>query len=450
MSTHPTPSGTRPHNGRTVYLVDGLRTPQLKARGVPGPFQAADLAVAAGRALLLRQPFAPRDLDEVILGCVSSGPDEANIARVVSLRLGCGPGVTAWTVQRNCASGMQALDCAAKDIALGRADLVLAGGTEAMSHHPVLLNPAMVEWLVGFNRARSLPARLRALIRLRPTHLKPIFALARGLIDPVVGLSMGQTTEELATRFDIGRAAMDAFAQESHRRLARAQANGTLDAELVPLYAGDHCLERDDGVRADTSLEQLARLSPVFDRTYGRVTAGNSAQVSDGAACVLLASESALERHGLKPRARILDVAWAGLDPAQMGLGPAFAIARLLGRHGWDTDAIDAWEINEAFAGQVLACLQALADPAFCRADLGREAPFAPIAPERLNPDGGGIALGHPVGTSGARIVWHLVRVLEARGARRGIASLCIGGGQGGALLLERTDADTRDLEEAT
>lgn len=436
--------------GHPVYLVDGLRTPQLKARGLPGPFRASDLAAAAGRALLLRQPFAAPDLDEVILGCVAPGPDEANIARVVALRLGCGPAVPAWTVQRNCASGMQALDGAAKDIALGRADLVLAGGTEAMSQHPVLLRPEAVAWLAGFNRARSLGERLRTLARLRPAHLRPVFALARGLTDPVVGLTMGQTAEELATRFGIGRAAMDAFALTSHRRLARAQSAGLLDDELTPLYAGGRCIAQDEGLRADSTLEGLARLKPVFDPPYGRVTAGNSAQVSDGAALVLLASAEAIRRLGLRPRARLLDVAWAGLDPAQMGLGPAYAIAALLTRRGWDSDAIDAWEINEAFAAQVLACLQALSDPAFCRAELQRDRPFAPIDPERLNPDGGGIALGHPVGTSGARIVWHLVRTLEASGGRRGIASLCIGGGQGGALLIERVEPSALTGERST
>ena len=204
--------------GRPVYIVDGVRTPQIKARGAPGPFHASDLGVAAGRALLLRQPFSPADLDEVIFGCVSSGPDEANIGRVISLRLGCGDRVPAWTVQRNCASGMQALDSAAKDIALGRADLVLAGGTEAMSHHPVLLNEKMVTWLAGFNRAKTLPQKLRELARLRGPHLVPVIGLLRGLTDPVVGLTMGQTTEELAKRFDISRADMDAFALQSHQR----------------------------------------------------------------------------------------------------------------------------------------------------------------------------------------------------------------------------------------
>lgn len=425
--------------GRTVYLVDGLRTPQLKARGAPGPLRASDLAVAAGRALLLRQPFAPTALDEVVFGCVSSGPDEANIGRVIALRLGCGDRVPAWTVQRNCASGMQALDSAAKDIALGRADLVLAGGTEAMSHHPVLLNERMVAWLADFRRAATWPHKLRALSRLRASHFVPVFGLLRGLTDPVVGLTMGQTTEELARRFDISRHDMDAFALESHRRLAAAQTR--LADEIEPLYTPRGVIEHDDGLRADTSLEQLAGLRPAFDPKYGRVTAGNSAQVSDGAACLLLASADAVERYALAPRARLVDVAWAGLDPAQMGLGPVYAIAQLLARQRRSIGDVDCWEINEAFAGQVLACLKAMGDADFCRDELGRDTPFDPIPADRLNPDGGGISLGHPVGASGARIVLHLLRSLEARDARRGIASLCIGGGQGGALLLERGGA---------
>ena len=422
--------------GRPVYIVDGVRTPQIKARGTPGPFHASDLGVAAGRALLLRQPFSPSDLDEVIFGCVSSGPDEANIGRVISLRLGCGDRVPAWTVQRNCASGMQALDSAAKDIALGRADLVLAGGTESMSHHPVLFNEKMVAWLAGFNRAKTLPQKLRELARLRGPHLVPVIGLLRGLTDPVVGLTMGQTTEELAKRFNISRAEMDVFALQSHQRLAAAQ--DSLADEIVPLYAGQTLIEHDDGLRADSSLEQLGQLKPVFDPKYGLVTAGNSAQVTDGAACLILASAEAVEQYNLAPRARIVDVAWAGLDPAQMGLGPAYAIAQLLQRQHMATGEIDWWEINEAFAGQVLACLKAMGDADFCRTELNRNTPFDPIDPDRLNPDGGGISLGHPVGTSGARIVLHLLRVLEAHDAKRGIASLCIGGGQGGAMLIER------------
>jgi acetyl-CoA C-acetyltransferase len=208
--------------------------------------------------------------------------------------------------------------------------------------------------------------------------------------------------------------------------------------EITPLYAPDgRVYAQDDGVRADTSVEKLAQLKPAFDRPYGLVTAGNSAQVSDGAALLLLASAAAVERHGLKVLGRIVDCAWAGVEPSQMGLGPVHAAAPLLQRQGLAVEAIDYWEINEAFAAQVLACLEAWQSADYCRSELGLEQPLAPIPPERLNVDGGAVAVGHPVGTSGARIVLHLLDVLRRNGARRGIASLCIGGGQGGAMLIE-------------
>ena len=421
-----------------AYVVDGSRTPQLKAGGPPGPFHASDLAVFAARQLLLKMPFAPDALDEVIFGCVSSGPDEANIARVISLRLGCGEKVPAFSVQRNCASGMQALDCAATDIANGRADLVLAGGTEAMSHHPVLLNSAMVSWLAGWNRARSLGARARAIGKLRALHFRPVIAILRGLTDPVVGLSMGQTAEQLAEDFDISREQMDLYAIRSHQRLAQAMEAGHLQ-EITPLYdSSGKTYEADDGVRPDSTLEKLAKLKPVFDRPIGKVTAGNSAQITDGAACLLLASARAVEKHGLPVLGRIMDSHWAGLDPARMGLGPVHAMAPILQRHEFDSGDIDYWEINEAFAAQILACMQAWQDEKFCNQALGRDQPFSAIPDDRLNIDGGGISLGHPVGASGARIVLHLLKILERKQARRGMASLCIGGGQGGAMLLER------------
>ena len=424
--------------GRPVYVVDGARTPFLKARGRPGPFRASDLAVAAGRALLMRLGVGPDVIDQVVLGCVSSGPDEANVARVVALRLGCDDGVPAWTVQRNCASGMQALESAALDIASGRSELVLAGGTEAMSHHPVMLNELMVAWLGAWSQARSLGARGRALMQLRARYFRPVIALLRGLTDPVVGLSMGQTAEELAERFGITRDAMDAYAVRSHQRLAEARERNRLD-EIEPLYDSNGLVyEHDDGLRPDSSLEALARLRPVFDRPIGRVTAGNSAQVSDGAATLLLASGDAVERLDLPVLGQITDSQWAGLDPAQMGLGPVHAMAPILQRHGLDSDAIDVWEINEAFAAQVLACTAAWQSESFCRDVLQRDAAFAPIDEAKLNVDGGGVSLGHPVGASGARITLHALKVMQRQGVRRGIASLCIGGGQGGALLLER------------
>jgi acetyl-CoA C-acetyltransferase len=428
-------------NSRPVYVVDGSRTPCLKARGVPGPFTAADLAVRAAQPLLARQPFAPSQLDQVILGCAAPGPDEANLARIVALRLGLGRAMPAFTVQRNCGSGMQAIDSAARDIACGQSSLVLAGGAEAMSHAPVLYNEKMVVWLGQWQKARTLPEKLRQLARLRGAHFVPVIGLMRGLTDPTVGLIMGKTAEILAFRFAISREEADAYALESHKRLAKAQAEGRLADEIETLYDGEgKYYDHDDGVRPDVTLEQLAKLKPAFDREFGLVTAGNSSQVTDGAAWVILASEEAVERYGLQVMGRIVDCAWAGLDPARMGLGPVYASSALLKRQGLRLDQIDYWEINEAFAAQVLACLKAFASERFCREELGLKGALGEIDRSRLNVDGGAIAVGHPVGMSGARIVLHLLRVLAERGGKLGVATLCIGGGQGGAMLLERVE----------
>lgn len=423
---------------KSVYIIDGARTPYLKAREQPGSFSAADLAVAAGRELLLRQPFSPSAIGEVILGCVMPREDEANIARIVGLRLGCGTQTPAWTVQRNCASGMQALDSAMKDIILGRHDLVLAGGTEAMSHAPLVWRPEMVSWLGRVRAARSWSQKLAALSQFRPWFLSPIIALLRGLTDPIVGLSMGQTAEILAYQFHLTRAQMDEFALRSHQRLAAAQ-DAQHMPEMAPLYdsAGHYYLE-DTGLRRDTSLAKLAALKPFFDKPFGAVTAGNSSQVTDGAALLILASETAVKRYQLPVLGRIVDVEWAALPPEIMGLGPVMAATPLLQRHQLSLADIDYWEINEAFAAQVLACIAAWEDEKFCREHLGLSQAFGVLNQERLNVDGGAIALGHPVGASGARIVLHLLQVLKRTHAKRGVAAICIGGGQGGAMLLER------------
>ena len=423
---------------RPVYIVDGSRTPFLKARNKPGPFPAANLAVNCGRALLSRQSFEPPAIDEVILGCVMPNADEANIARVVALRLGIGKDTPAWTVQRNCASGMQALDCAALEIANQRADLILAGGVESMSHAPVLYNNDMVTWLGALSTAKTLGRRLQVFSHLRPKHFKPIIGLLRGLTDPVVGLSMGQTAENLAYRFGISREQMDTFATRSHQRLAQAQDNGHL-TEIEPLYdTRGHVYLNDDGLRRDSSVEALAKLRPVFDKPFGLVTAGNSAQVTDGAALLLLASEKAVEDYQLPVIGQLIDSQWSALEPAQMGLGPVHAITPILKRHHFGLSDIDYWEINEAFAAQVLGCLAAWAEDSYCQQELGLDAALGQLDQERLNVDGGGVSIGHPVGASGARIVLHLLDVLKRNNAQRGIASLCIGGGQGGAMLVER------------
>ncbi len=428
----------RTEGNNIVNIIDGARTPFLKNMGVPGPFTASSLAVKCAQPLLLRQPFTPQDLDEVILGCVIPGADEANIARVVSLRVGCGHHVPAWTVQRNCASGMQAVVSAASSIASGESDLVLAGGTEAMSHASIQYNEAMATWLGQFSSARHFKDKLLLLSKFRPGMLKPVITLLKGLTDPVVNLSMGQTAEIIAHRFNINRDEMDAFALASHQRLADAYEMGLMQ-EVETIFSDDgNFYQRDDGLRPDSSMEKLGSLKPVFDREYGSVTAGNSAQVTDGAAFLILASDRAIEKYNLPVLSRFVDYSWAGVDPAQMGLGPAHAMAQLMKKEGLSIDQIDFWEINEAFAGQVLACLAAWRDEDYCRNELGLDARMGHIEHSKLNIHGGGISLGHPVGASGARIILHLSHVLAQKNAERGIASLCVGGGQGGAVLLER------------
>jgi acetyl-CoA C-acetyltransferase len=422
-----------------VYVVDGARTPFLRARTGLGPFTGSDLAVAAGRPLLTRQPFAPTAFDEVIVGAAMPSADEANIGRVVSLRLGCGEGVPAWTVMRNCASGLQAIDSGYMNMLAGRSKLVLAGGTDAMSHAPLLYGPAMVNWLARWYAAKSFGERAGLAVKFRLSYLAPVIAILRGLTDPIVKLSMGSTAEIVAKRFGITREMMDAYAVESHRRLAFAGDNGHL-GEIEPIYGADGTIyAADDGLRRDSSVEKLARLKPVFDKRFGNVTAGNSSQITDGAAMLVLATEEVVEKHALKPLGRIVDSHWGALDPSEMGLGPVHAITPMLVRNGLGLDDLDTVEINEAFAAQVLGCLAAWESESYCREKLGLSGAFGRLDPAKLNVDGGAIALGHPIGASGARVVLHVLKVLERTGGRRGVASLCIGGGQGGAMLVERT-----------
>jgi acetyl-CoA C-acetyltransferase len=424
---------------RPVYIVDGARTPFLKARSGPGPFTPVDLAVQCGRPLLLRQPFAADAFDQVILGCVNVIADEQNPARVAALRLGCGPQMTAFTVAINCGSGMQSIDTAFRYIREGSSDLILAGGAEALSHAPLVLKQSAVEWLAALQGAKNTLDKAKAASSFRPGMLQPVVGLERGLTDPITDLGMGQTAEILAHDFDISREAADAYAVESHHRLAKAQAEGWLAGEVEPAFARDGTVfDHDDGVRPDSSVEKLSTLKPVFEKPFGKVTAGNSSQITDGASWVILASEDAVKKHGLKPRAVLVDSEWSALDPSIMGLGPVLSSSALLKRAGLSLQDVELWELNEAFAAQVLACLAAWEDEGFCRQILGLPGAAGAIDRARLNVDGGAVSLGHPVGASGNRIVLHLVTAMERLGLKRGIATECIGGGQGGAMLIER------------
>lgn len=424
-------------SGRDVYVVDGNRTPFLKAKDV-GPFTGSDLAVAAGIPLLNRQPFEATDLDEVIIGSAMPGPDEANIARVISLRLGCGEKVPAFTVMRNCASGMQALDNAALQIAAGRSDLILAGGTDAMSHAPLLFNQKMASWLGRWMGAKRFEQKFKLLMQFKPAYLAPVIALLRGLTDPIVGMNMGQTAEKVAYRFGITREQMDAFALQSHLRLSAAYQSGHM-TEVTPIIdRKGQVYKEDDGMRPDSTIEKLQTLKPFFDKKYGMVTAGNSSQITDGACLLLLASADAVKKYQLPVMGRIVDSQWAALDPSQMGLGPVHAATPILLRQQLKASDMDCWEINEAFAAQVLGCLAAWDDVDYCRTQLGLKGAFGAPSLNILNKDGGAIATGHPIGASGARIVLHVLQSLHQTQGQRGMAAICIGGGQGGAMYLER------------
>lgn len=424
-------------NGRHVYVVDGNRTPFLKAKNV-GPFSASDLAVAAGLPLLNRQPFSPQDLDEVIIGSALPSPDEANIARVVALRLGCGERVPAYTVMRNCASGMQALDNAALQIASGRSDLILAGGTDAMSHAPLLFNQKMASWIGHWIAAKSAGQRLKLLTQFRPSYLAPVIAILRGLTDPIVGMNMGQTAEKVAFKFNITREQMDEFANESHHRIAKAWLENRMQEVTPVVDTKGKIYTEDDGVRPDSTMEKLARLKPFFDKKYGMVTAGNSSQITDGACLLVLASADAVKKYGLTVMGRIVDSEWAALDPSQMGLGPVHAATPVMQRHQLKPSDFDCWEINEAFAAQVLGCLAAWDDDEYCKTQLGLKKAIGAPSRDILNKDGGAIAAGHPIGASGARIVLHTLQSLQQTNGKRGMAAICIGGGQGGAMYVER------------
>jgi acetyl-CoA C-acetyltransferase len=388
--------------------------------------------------LLLRQPFAPDAFDQVILGCVNVIADEMNPARVAALRLGMGEAMTAFTVQINCGSGMQSIDTAYRYIREGSSDLILAGGTEALSQAPLIYRRSAVDWYARLFGARDVWSRLKAFAGFRPSFFKPVIGLERGLTDPVVNLNMGQTAEILAHVFHVSRRDADEYAVESQQRLALAQKEGWFAGELEPTFARDGKLyDHDDGVRADSSVEKLGELKPAFERPWGKVTAGNSSQITDGASWVILASEKAVKAHGLTPRAVIVDSEWSALDPSIMGLGPVLCSTAILRRHGLALGDVGLWELNEAFAAQVLACLAAWQDDTFCREVLKLDGAAGSIPRDKLNVDGGAIGLGHPVGASGNRIVLHLVNAMKRLGVKQGIATECIGGGQGGAMLIE-------------
>ena len=424
---------------REIVVVGGVRTPMGKFGGYFAQLTAVDLAVMAIRELMARTPVSTDALDAVIIGNVIQPAEAPNIARVIALTAGVPRRVPAHTVHRNCASGMQAVTDAAEKILAGRAEVVLAGGVESMTHAPLLFHDDFRVALGALQRARGMGAKAEALMHLTRAHWKPRVSLLEGLTDPTVNLGMGQTAEVLAREFAITRREQDAFALASHQRADAAWNEGWFDEEVIhafpePSYVPVH---RDEGIRAAQTMEALARLKPAFEKPLGTVTAGNSSQITDGAAMLLLAHRQKAEAEGWPILGYLHDWEYVGCDPARMGLGPVHASHRLLSRRGMAMGKMDRVEINEAFAAQVLACVKAMESKSFAERYLGASAPMGAPDPGRLNVHGGAVATGHPVGMTGARLVLTLLRQLRRdTGGGLGLATLCIGGGQGGAVLV--------------
>jgi len=427
---------------RPVVIVDGVRTPFLKSGTEFADVPAQELGRAALRELIDRTAIDPATLDEVIVGNVGGPADATNVARVVSLLAGVPARVPAVTVNRNCASGIQSVADAALRIGAGQAELIAAGGTESMSMIPVMYAESYKKKLFDMAKARSAPARAAAALRFRADDFRPVIALEVGLTDDTCGLNMGQTAEVLAREFGITREAQDRFALRSHERAMTAREQGRLAGEVAPFAVPprfDRIVSVDNGPRANQTLEALAKLKPYFDRKFGTVTVGNSCPVTDGAAMLLVASEEAAARMGKPVLGRIRSCVFAGLDPSRMGLGPAYAVPAALERAGVRLCDIELIEFNEAFAAQVLANAAAFDSIEFAKKHLGRDRPIGTLDFERTNVNGGAIALGHPVGATGTRLILTLLREMKRRNLALGLVTLCVGGGQGAAMVLERT-----------
>ncbi|MCA9090666.1 MAG: thiolase family protein [Planctomycetaceae bacterium] len=423
-----------------LAVVSGVRTPFAKAFTSLAGESAVSLGQAVVTDLLQRGDVTADDIDEVVFGNVSTPADAANIARVISLKSGIPFDRPAHSVSRNCASGMESIAEAWQIIREGRANVIVAGGTESMSSVPLLWKPEMQQWLLRSRRA-SLLNRIGMLTELRPGWLTPVPALELGLKDPSCGLSMGQTAEVLAREFGITRSEQDEFALLSHQRATAAWERCFLGGEVlhsVKIPSHGTPVTKDVGPRAGQSLDALARLKPIFDKEHGTVTAGNSCPITDGAAALLLMTPEEASSRGLTPLGYLRGYAVTGCDPRRMGLGPVYAMHRLLIESGHQLSDFDLFEINEAFAVQVLSCLKAMNSDEFARQELGHTSAWGDIPLDRLNINGGAIAIGHPVGTSGTRLILTLLRALRERGLQRGLASLCVGGGQGMAMWVER------------
>ncbi len=428
-----------------LHIVDGMRTPFCKMGTDLAKESAVDLGTQALKQVLARVPVPLDAIDHIITGCVGQPAGEANLSRVIALRSGLPESIPAHTVHRNCASGLEALTQAQQMAAAGQGEIFAVVATESMSHYPLLFSQKTADKFALLARARTPVQKLKSAMKMRPRDFQPKLALRMGLTDPTCNQNMGETAENLARDFDISRKEQDLYSLYSHRKAISARA--LLQTETFPYFpasAGSKpiMVDQDNGPREEQSTKALAKLKPVFQRSYGRVTAGNASQITDGAVALLVMTESAVKKYGLTPLGRLIHASYVGCKPSRMGLGPVYAMHDAEKKTGLGLADADLIEINEAFAAQVLAVEKACRSQEFCRQELQRSTPLGQIPEDRLNVNGGAIALGHPVGATGARLVLTTLKELQRREANRGLVSLCVGGGQGAAVWLE---ADQRN-----
>lgn len=441
---------------RDVVLIDGIRTPFAKSGTDLKDLHAADLGSAALTELLARTNVNVDQIDEVIIGNTGSPADAVNISRVIALRSGVPLKTSAYTVHRNCASAMESISSGYDKIKSGTLDVVVAGGSESMSKMPIIFpqkvqdilnrlfmakGPAQALPLIGQLFAADLK-QIKALLTANQRDAYfPQIAIVQGLTDPFVGINMGQTAEILAKEFGLSREEQDEFAMRSHQLAVAATKSGRLKEEIAPVYLPPKfkkIVADDVGPRDGLTMAQLGKLRPFFDKKYGTITVGNACPITDGAAMILMMSRARAKELGMKPMARVRGYAFAGLEPERMGLGPVYSTPIALRRAGISFKDLDLIELNEAFAAQVLACKKAMASKKFAEEKLGSSEAVGEIDPDRLNVNGGAIALGHPVGATGTRLVVTLMKELVKRDKTLGLATLCIGGGQGGSVVVER------------
>ena len=426
-------------SNKPVYIVEAVRTPHAKAGTKLADVAAPYLGAYLIRHLIDGTSIPNDEVDEVIIGNVGTPAKYPNIGRVIALEAGLHKKTSGYSVHRNCASGMEAMSQAFMKIASGRSDVIVAGGVESMSQMPLIYSKEMTDLFVGVMKAKSVPDKLKILSSFRPPYLSPIIAIEQGLTDPFCGLNMGQTAELLSREFGITRQMQDEFANRSHHLAIKASEEGRFDDEIVPIIYGknrDKLLNKDIGPRDNSTVEGLAKMRPYFDKKSGTVTVGNACPITDGGSAILFVSEEALKKYNLTPMARMVDYHFHGLEPERMGMGPLLAMNGIFQRTDMSLDQMDLVEVNEAFAAQVIAVRMAMKDQKLAeRFDIDRA--LGEVPDEKFNVNGGAIALGHPVGSTGSRLIVTLAHEMKKRGSKYGVASLCIGGGQGGATIIE-------------